>query len=108
MSFRGLNQFTGIEWSNKKENSPFPIRYEVEFSDVRYAQELIKVSPEFGKEKNIEHLIFKPYNALVPNKDGFAKEYPVSFDCTNIKDGCICYTVKNGSCSRGLQFLHAR
>ena len=68
MSFQGLNQFTGIEWWNKKENSPFPIRYEVEFSDLRYAQELIKVSPEFGKEKNIEHLIFKPYDALVPNK----------------------------------------
>jgi hypothetical protein len=107
MSFQGLNQFTGIEWWNKKENSPFPIRYEVEFSDLRYVQELIKVSQEFGKEKNIEHVIFKPYNALVPNKDGFAKEYPVNFDCANIKDGCICYTVKNGSCSRGLHFLHA-
>lgn len=25
MSFQGLNQFTGITWWNKKENSPFPI-----------------------------------------------------------------------------------
>jgi hypothetical protein len=91
MSFQGLNQFTGIEWLNKKENSPFPIRYEIEFSNLRYAQESIKVAPEFDKEKNIEHVIFKPYDALVPNKDGFAKEYPVSFDCANIKDGCICY-----------------
>jgi len=80
----------------------------VEYSDLRYEQELIKVSAEFGKEKNIEHVIFKPYDALVPNKDGFAKEYPVSFDCANIKDSYICYTVKNGSCSRGLHFLHAR
>lgn len=64
--------------------------------------------PEFDKEKNIERVIFKPYNALVPNKDGYAKEYPVSFDCANIKDGCICYTVTIGSCKTGLLFLHTR
>ncbi len=42
------------------------------------------------------------------NKEGYAKEYPVSFDCANIKDGCICYTVTNGSCRTGLRFLHVR
>jgi hypothetical protein len=107
MTFQGLNQFTGIEWWNKDGNSPFPIRYEIEFSNLRYAQELVEV-PEFDKEKNIERVIFKPYNALVPNKDGYAKEYPVSFDCANIKDGCVCYSVTNGSCRTGLHFLHAR
>ena len=30
---------------------------------------------ELDKEENIEHVIFKPYDALVPNKDGYAKEY---------------------------------
>jgi len=107
MSFQGLNQFTGIEWWNKDGNSPFPIRYEIEFSNLRYAQEPVEV-PEFDKEKNIEGVIFKTYDALVPNKDGYAKEYPVSFDRANIKDGCICYTVTNGSCRTGLRFLHAR
>ena len=107
MSFQGLNQFTGIEWCNKDGNSPFPIRYEIEFSNLRYVQESVEV-PEFDKDKNIERIIFKAYDALVPNKDGYAKEYPVSFDCANIKDGCICYTVTNGSCSTGLCFLHAR
>ena len=107
MSFQGLNQFTGIEWWNKDGNSPFPIRYKIEFSNLRYAQEPAEV-PKSDKEKNIEHMIFKPYDALVPNKDGYAKEYPVSFDCVSIKDGCICYSVINGSCRTGLLFLHSR
>ena len=89
-------------------NSPFPIRYEMEFSKLKYAQEWINVVPEFDKEKNLENVIFKLGDALVPNKDRFAKEYPVCFDCANIKDGCICYTAKNGSCSRGLRLLQAR
>jgi hypothetical protein len=106
MSFQGLNQFTGIEWWNKDGNSPFPIRYEIEFSNLRYVQESVDV-PGFDKEENIEHRVFKAYDALVPDKDSsYAKEYPVSFDCANIKDGCICYTVTNGSCRTGLHFIH--
>jgi hypothetical protein len=107
ISFRGLNQFTGIEWWNKDGNSPFPIRYEIEFSNLRCVQESVEV-PGLDKEKNIERMTFKAYDALVPDKDSYAKEYPVSFDCANIKDGCICYTVTNGSCRTGLHFLHAR
>jgi hypothetical protein len=107
MSFLGLNQFTGIEWWNKDGNSPFPIRYEIEFSNLRYVQESDEV-PGFDKEKNIKRMIFKAYDALVPDKDSYAREYPISFGCANIKDGCICYTVTNGSCRTGLHFLHAR
>jgi hypothetical protein len=66
MSFQGLNQFTEIEWWNKDGNSPFPIRYEIEFSNLRYVQESVEV-PEFDKDKNIERMIFKAYDALVPN-----------------------------------------
>jgi hypothetical protein len=77
----------------------------MEFSNLKYAQEWIKVVPEFDKEKNLENVIFKLGDALVPNNDRFAKEYPVSFDCANFKDGCICYRAKNGSCSRGLRLL---
>ena len=35
--FQGSNQFTGIEWWNKADNSPFPIRYGIEFSNLRFA-----------------------------------------------------------------------
>jgi hypothetical protein len=63
---------------------------------------------KFDKEQNIERVTFKPYDALVPNNDDYAKGYPVSFECANIKDGCICYTVTNGPCRTGLRFLHAR
>lgn len=107
MSFLGLNQFTGIEWWNKDGNSPFPIRYEIEFSNLRYVQESDEVLG-FDKEKNIKRMIFKAYDALVSDKDSYAREYPISFGCANIKDGCICYTVTNGSCRAGLHFLHAR
>jgi hypothetical protein len=44
MSFQGSNQFTGIEWWNKDGNSPFPIRYEIEFSNLRYGQEPTEAS----------------------------------------------------------------
>ena len=107
MSFLGLNQFTGIEWWNKDGNSPFPIRYEIEFSNLRYVQESDEVLG-FDKEKNIKRMIFKAYDALVSDKDSHAREYPISFGCANIKDGCICYTVTNGSCRAGLHFLRAR
>ena len=106
-SFQGSNQFTGIEWWNKAGNSPFPIRYEIEFSNLRYAQEAAEEEDSDGK--NIERVTFRPYDALVPNRDGNAKEYPVSFGCADIKDnGCILYTVTAGSCKTGLAFLPVR
>lgn len=108
MSFQGLNQFTGIEWWNKDGNSTFPIRYEIEFSNLRYAQKPGGAA-EFDKEKNIERMTLKSYDELVPNKDrDYAKEYPVSFNGADIQDGCICYAVTTGSCKTGLHFLHVR
>jgi hypothetical protein len=38
--------------------------------------------------------------------NGYGGEYSVSFDCANIKDGCICYAVIYGSCGTGLCLLH--
>ena len=43
-------------------------------------------------EKTIGPITFKPYDALVIGRDGYAKEFPVIFDWANIKDGCIWYT----------------
>jgi hypothetical protein len=105
ISFQGLNQFTGIEWWNKDGNSPFPIRHEIEFSNLRYAQEAVEAS-EPDREKNVECIIVRPYDALIPNKDGYAKEYPLSFICADIKYSCVRYTVTTGSCKTGLRFLH--
>lgn len=92
ISFQDLNQFTGIEWWNKNGNSPFPIRYEIEFSNVRYPQEGLEASESDG-EKNIERMIFRPYDALVPNNDGYVKEYRLSFIWADFKDSCIRYIV---------------
>jgi hypothetical protein len=104
-SFQGSNQFTGIEWWNKAGNSPFPLRYEIEFSNLRYAQ------VADSDDKNIERVIFRPYDALVPNKDGHDKEYPVSFghaDINNDDDDSIHYRVTTGSCNKGLAFFPVR
>ncbi len=48
MSFQGSNHFTGVEWWNKDGNSPFPIRYKIEFSNLRYAQGLTEASESNG------------------------------------------------------------
>jgi hypothetical protein len=75
-----------------------------EFSNLRYAQAAVD-----SDGKNIERVTFRPYDALVPNKDGNAKEYPVSFVSADTKDdGCIHYTVTAGSCKTGLAFLRVR
>jgi hypothetical protein len=54
-------------------------------------------------------MIYRPYNALVPNSEGLSKQYPISFCNTRIKedddDGFICYNIKNGNCKNGIQYL---
>ena len=107
MSFQGVNEFTGIEWWNKYGNSSFPIRYKIEFSNLRYAQESVEVQ-ELDKEENIEHVIFKPYDALVPNKMVMPKNILLALTVQASRIAvCMCYTVTNGSCRTGLRFLHA-
>jgi hypothetical protein len=86
-SFQGFNQFTGIECWNNAGNSPFPIRYKIEFSDLRYAQ------VADSDDKNIERVTFRPDDALVPNKDAHDKEYPVSFGRADINDDGWMYTL---------------
>ena len=56
-------------------------------------------------DKNIERVTFRPYDAVVPNKDAHDKEYPVSFGRADINDdGYIRYSVSGGSCNIGLAF----
>jgi hypothetical protein len=96
-SFRGSRQFTGIEWWNKMKNSPFPIKYEVEISQL-----LFGLNDNSADEYSTT---FYPYSALLPNDDGSRTSYPVSMQNLKIKDdGCISYHVASGRCSSGMQY----
>jgi hypothetical protein len=96
-AFEGQNQFTGIEWWNKIGNFPYPIRYHIEISQLMYG---IHDNPS-----DSESIIYGPYNTLIPNSEGYSKQYPISFQNTRIEDGCICYDAKSGSCRSGMNYL---
>lgn len=95
--FQGSRQFTGLEWWNKVSNSPYPIRYEVEISQLLFG---IKdnSSDEYSST-------FYPYNALFPNDDGSRTSYPVSMKNLKIKDdGCLSYHIASGKCDTGIRY----
>ena len=95
LCFKASDQFTGIEWWNIVDNIPFHIRYKVEIANLK-----------FGRyDSEGEQLVFRPYSILLPNKDEYAKRYPISFSSPTIKDDCICYTLKQGICNQGLKFI---
>jgi hypothetical protein len=53
-----------------------------------------------------ESLIYRPYNALVPNSEGSGIDnYPISFYNVMNYDGCISFNVKSGSCKTGLNYI---
>jgi hypothetical protein len=95
--FRGSRQFTGIEWWNKMKNSPYPIKYEVEISQLLFGLG--------DSSSDANSITFYPYNTLLPNSDGSRVSYPVSMQNLKIKeDGCISYHITSGSCSSGLRY----
>src|SRR5918996_250793 len=51
-------------------------------------------------------ILFQPYDALIPHSEGAAKQYPISFANSRIKedDGCISYDILDGMCSGGLEY----
>ena len=96
--FRGSRQFTGIEWWNKMKNSPYPIKYEVEISQLLFGLSDNNSSDAYSTT-------FYPYNALLPNDDGSRISYPVSMQNLKIKDdGCISYHITSGRCSKGIRY----
>jgi hypothetical protein len=101
-SFQGSNHFTGLEWWNKAGNFPFPIRYKVEMSNLKYGQPIDK---NREAHDTYENLTYSPFNALAPHLDGYTAKYPAIFTDVGLKDGCICYTLTSGSCSTGLGFV---
>jgi hypothetical protein len=95
--FRGSRQFTGIEWWNKMKNSPYPIKYEVEISQLLFGLG--------DNSSDANSITFHPYNTLLPNNDGSRVFYPVSMQNLKIKeDGCISYHITSGSCSTGIRY----
>lgn len=97
VKFEPYKHFTGIEWWNKVENVPYPVRYQVQFSMLRYAESTVP-SPNTGK---INH---KPYTVLSEDKDSLGKPYPVAFENLREMDGCICYEVNSGMTNTGITF----
>ena len=97
--FEALNQFTGIEWWNKIGSLPYPIRYHVEISQLLYGLNDVGYSDP-------NSILFRPYDALIPNSEGAAMEYPISFANCRIKedDGCISYDIFDGICRKGLGY----
>jgi hypothetical protein len=95
--FEGQNHFTGIEWWNKIDNFPYPIRYHVEISQLMYG---IGDNPS-----DSESIIYRPYTTLMPNSEGSNKQYPISFLNARIEDGFICYDIKSGSCKSGMKYF---
>ena len=98
--FEGGNQFTGMEWWNKKGNSPYPIRYQVEISQLMYGKQ--------GSANGSQSLVYFPYDSLIPNSEGKSPVYPISFYDTRTKDGCVCYNVSSGKCNNGLRYSNFR
>jgi hypothetical protein len=97
--FEALNQFTGIEWWNKVGSLPYPIRYHAEISQLLYGLNDVGYSDP-------NSILFRPYDALIPNSEGAAMEYPISFANCKIKeaDGCISYDIFDGICNKGLEY----
>ena len=99
LSYKASAHFTGVEWWNKIDNTPFPIRYKVEISSLK-----------FGQLVSGQLVNYAPYNVLLPNKDDeYPLQYPISFSRPYVKEeqeeeGCICYTVMPGTSNAGLRF----
>ncbi len=93
-SFQFSNFFTGIEWWNKISNRPYPIRLDVEISNLLYGYN--------DNTEDSESIVFFPVNSLSSNKDGQSISYPVRFTNNETKNGCLCYNIALGSCVNGL------
>jgi len=95
--FEGINHFTGIEWWNKIGNFPYPIRYHVEISQLLYGLAI--------DTRDLESIIYAPYEALVPTNEGTTDRYPISFYDARIEaDGYLHFKIGSGICSTGMRF----
>jgi len=80
--------FTGLEWHNRVENTPYPIRFHVEISNLAYGIN--------DDSSDLQSIAYFPYNQLFPDEGGFAREYPVSFHDFETRNGFITYKIGSG------------
>ncbi len=86
--FSIVQHFTGLEWHNRVGNTPYPVRFGVEISHLSYG---INDDPS-----DLLSLAYFPYNQLIKNQKGIAKEYPVSHHSYEIRNGYITYKIGSG------------
>jgi len=92
--FEGSNHFTGVEWHNRVGNFPYEARYNVEISQILYG-----INDDLT---NPESIVLFPYNRFIPNKDGMARQFPISFIPKIVKNYNLCYEIHSGVCDNGL------
>jgi hypothetical protein len=96
VKFEPYDHFTGIEWWNIVGTVPFPIRYQTQFSMLRYAQ--------YKSSADLKEINYKPYTSLMPDTEVQANQYPISFQNPRAVDGCICYDVSSGATNTGMTY----
>jgi hypothetical protein len=94
--FEPYKHFTGIEWWNKIDTVPYPIRYQIQFSMLRYAH--------YDSSANLKEINYKPYTSMMPDTDRQGKQYPISFQNPRVMDGCICYDISSGTTNTGMTY----
>ena len=87
-SFQFSRCFTGVEWWNKNESRPYPIKFKIEISNLMYG---FNHNPY-----DSQPVVFFPINTLSSDKDGHSFSYPVKFNYDGIKNGCFCYNLEPG------------
>lgn len=84
-TFQFHQSFTGLEWWNRISYHPYPIRYEIEISNLMY-----------GYNDDLEDpnsKVFFPISSIYENKDNTARSYPARLSDITRRNGCICYLV---------------
>lgn len=96
MKYEPYKHFTGIEWWDHANEPPvpFPIRYQVQNSMLRYSQ----------SDADLKNPNYKPYRSLTTDIDSLHKKYPITFHNLREMNGCICYDVKPGMTNNGMTY----
>ena len=95
IKFAGSDHFSGVEWWNKVEETPYPIRYEVMISLLQYGLQ---------DSSSAQKITYHPYNSMVADNDKNSKRYPVLFQHARVMKGCICYNIARGDSDAGLTY----
>lgn len=93
-NFSISKHFTGLEWHNRIENMPYPIRYEAEISNLAYG-----ICDDM---EDIGSIAYYPYDKIMPETEGIGKEHPVSFHNFEVKNGFISYKISSGKHNAGI------